>query len=116
MDQSASAQRDERLETIGLDQRQADLVCDRRPTFVWNAAADHRLDQLVDLAREMRVERSELAAALIFACDADSETLSNLILDWRRTDVRDVILDVPADADEVEVPRPGPGRRAKRRR
>lgn len=116
MDQSASTQREERLETIGLDQRQADLVCDRRPTFVWNAAADYRLDQLVDRAREMNVERSELAAALIFACDADSETLSNVILNWRRTDVRDVILDAPANAAEIEFPRPGPGRRAKQRR
>jgi hypothetical protein len=79
----------------------------------WPLPADRRLDQLVALANESgaRTRRNEMAAAIIAAADVDGEILLQMVLRWRRADVRDVVLDTPQDSAVVYLPRYGPGRR-----
>jgi hypothetical protein len=60
----------------------------------------------------MNTSRSELAAAIIASTDVEPAELERLVLDYRGKRVREVMLDVGADADVVELPRHGPGRRS----
>jgi len=103
-----------RLETLPLDALTRELETNRRPGLSWNAASDHRLDQLVERAAELNVDRSELSAALVFASSDNPDDLAGIILRWRRSRVRDVVIDAPADQSALEVCRPARGRRPKR--
>ncbi len=82
-------------------------------SITWPLPADRRLDQLVQLANDAgaATHRNELTAALVAAASPDSEGLLQLILSWRRAVVKDVVVDVPADAEVIFLPRYGPGRR-----
>jgi len=79
----------------------------------WPFPIDRRLDQLVDLANNSgaNVRRNELAAALVAAAPAEPEQLLALVIAYRKTPVRDVVLDVDTAAQVVEIPRYRPGRR-----
>jgi hypothetical protein len=79
----------------------------------WPLPADRRLDQLVDLANGAGAgtRRNELAAAIIAAAEADGDVLLQLVLDWRRAKVREVIIDPPQDSSVIYLPTYGPGRR-----
>ncbi|MDG4667337.1 hypothetical protein [Mycobacterium sp. 236(2023)] len=79
----------------------------------WPFPADRRLDQLVDIANEAGagVRRNELAAALVAAAPTDPEALLELVLAWRRSEVRDVLIGLGETAQVVEIPRHPPGRR-----
>ena len=83
----------------------------RKTTVSWTAAVDHRLDQLVERAAGTAPERSDLLAALVAAAPADGEKLDRMVSQWRKRRVRQVVLDVPAEAREVSLPQHGPGRR-----
>lgn len=77
--------------------------------------ADRRLDQLVEMANDTgaATNRSELTAALVAAAGADGDDLLRLVVGWRTARVRDVVVQVPEEADIVVLPRFGPGRRKK---
>lgn len=79
----------------------------------WSLAADRRLDQLVAAANEAGAgtRRNELLAAIVASTPKNEEALLQMILNWRRARVRDVVADVQADASLVHFPRYGPGRR-----
>lgn len=79
----------------------------------WPFPVDRRLDQLVELANQAgaNTRRHELAAALVAAAKPDGEVLLRLVIEWRRSRVRDVVLDVPEAAQVVDIPRYPPGRR-----
>jgi hypothetical protein len=79
----------------------------------WPLAVDRRLDQLVDLANSAgaNTKRNEMAAAIVSTAVPDPEQLLQLLIHYRRTTVRDVVLDVPDAATAVELPRYSPGRR-----
>ena len=85
----------------------------KQAALSWPLPADRRLDQLVDLANEAgaATRRSELAAAIIAAAEADGEVLLQTVLRWRRAHVRDIVLDAPQGSPIVYLPRYGPGRR-----
>src|SRR4051812_2011919 len=76
----------------------------------WSIAADRRLDQLVQAANDMgaNTRRNELAAALLAAAPPGGEELLQVVVAWRRATVRDVVLDVPAQAHVIQLPRYGP--------
>lgn len=80
----------------------------------WPFPVDRRLDQLVEAANGAgaNVRRSELVAAIVAAAPADPETLLRMILAWRTSPVRDVVIGVGGAAQVVEIPRFGPGRRS----
>lgn len=79
----------------------------------WPMPVDRRLEQLVELANEngANTRRNELCAALVAAAPVDADELLEMILTLRRASVRDVVLDVRAEADVVHLPKHGPGRR-----
>lgn len=79
----------------------------------WPLPADRRLDQLVDLANEAGAgaRRNELAAAIVAAAEPDGEALLPFVLCWRRSKVRDVIVNPPQESSVIHFPRYGPGRR-----
>jgi hypothetical protein len=81
--------------------------------IAWPMPADRRLDQLVELANEAGAgtRRNELAAAIVAAVEADAESLLQLVLRWRRSRVRDVIVNPPSGPSVIHFPRYGPGRR-----
>lgn len=79
--------------------------------MAWPRPVSRRLDQLVERARSARTDRSELAAAIIAATDMDEKALAQLVIDYRSTVARDVVLDVEPTATVIKLPRPGPGRR-----
>jgi hypothetical protein len=81
--------------------------------LTWPMPADRRLDQLVELANEAGAgtRRNELAAAIVAAAEADGEVLLQLVLQWRRSRVRDVIVNPPPESSVIHFPRYGPGRR-----
>jgi hypothetical protein len=81
--------------------------------LTWPMPADRRLDQLVELANEAgaATRRNELAAAIVAAAEADGEVLLQLVLQWRRSTVRDVIVNPPPESSVIHFPRYGPGRR-----
>jgi hypothetical protein len=86
----------------------------RKATVIWSAAVDRRLDQLVERARTTEPDRSDLLAALVAAAPEDSRKLDKLVAAWRERKVREVVLNVADDAAAVQLPRHGPGRRARR--
>jgi hypothetical protein len=86
----------------------------RKATVSWSAAVDTRLDQLVTLASGTAPERSDLLAAIVAGVAPDGDKLDRLVAQWRKRRVRQVVLGVPDDATVVEMPRHGPGRRARR--
>ncbi len=79
----------------------------------WPLPADRRLDQLVALANDAgaATHRNEVTAAIVAATTPDADQLLQLVLEWRRVLVRDVVIDVQPDADVIYLPRYGPGRR-----
>jgi hypothetical protein len=91
----------------------ASTAISKAASINWSMAADRRLDQLVDLANDLgaNTRRNEVAAALVGAAPCDGEALLDLVLSWRRARVRDVVVDVPPNADVIQLPRYGPGRR-----
>ncbi|TDO15020.1 hypothetical protein EV580_3160 [Mycobacterium sp. BK086] len=80
----------------------------------WPLPVDRRLDQLVEIANSAgaNVRRNELAAALVVAASTDPEQLLQLVLQWRKRLVRDVVIGVDAAAQVLDLPRHGPGRRS----
>jgi hypothetical protein len=91
----------------------ASAAVTKQAGLTWPMPADRRLDQLVELANEMGAgtRRNELAAAIVAAAEADGEVLLRLVLQWRRSKVRDVIVNPPQEASVIHFPRYGPGRR-----
>ena len=91
----------------------ASTAVTKQAGLTWPIPADRRLDQLVELANEAGAgtRRNELAAAIVAAAEADAEALLRLVLQWRRSKVRDVIVDPPQEASVIHFPRYGPGRR-----
>lgn len=79
----------------------------------WPYPADRRLDQLVDIANDAgaSVRRSELVAAIVAAAPTDPEELLRLVLAWRTSEVRDVLIGLGHAAQVVDIPRHPPGRR-----
>jgi hypothetical protein len=79
----------------------------------WPFPLDRRLDQLVELANQAgaNTRRHELAAALVAAASPDGDALLGLVIAWRKSRVRHVVLDVPDAAQVVDIPRYPPGRR-----
>jgi hypothetical protein len=88
-------------------------VMAKQAGLMWPLPADRRLDQLVDMANEAgaRTWRNELAAAIIAAAEADEDALLGLVLRWRRTQVAQVVLETPQDAEVIYLPLHGRGRR-----
>jgi hypothetical protein len=97
---------------LGADLK-ASTAATKQAGLNWPIPADRRLDQLVDLANEAgaRTRRNELAAAIVAAAESDGEVLLQLVLQWRRSKVRDVIVDPPQESSVIHFPRYGPGRR-----
>ena len=91
----------------------ASTAVTKQAGLTWPIPADRRLDQLVELANEAGAgtRRNELAAAIVAAAEADGEVLLQLVLQWRRSRVRDVIVDSPPESSVIHFPRYGPGRR-----
>lgn len=81
--------------------------------IAWPFPVDRRLDQLVELANQSgaNTRRYELAAALVAAAAPDGDALLRLVIEWRRSRVREVVLDVPEATKVVDIPRYPPGRR-----
>jgi hypothetical protein len=79
----------------------------------WPYPADRRLDQLVRNANEAGAgtRRNELAAAIIAAATEDPAALLQIVIDWRRAQIKDVVLGVADAAEVIEIPRYRPGRR-----
>ena len=74
---------------------------------------DRRLDRLVKTANDVgaNTKRHELAAALVASAPTDGRQLLEMLLKWRTSRVRDVVLGVEDAAQVVEFPRHPPGRR-----
>lgn len=91
----------------------ASTAVTKQAGLTWPMPADRRLDQLVELANEAgaATRRNELAAAIVAAAEADGEVLLQLVLQWRRSTVRDVIVNPPPESSVIHFPRYGPGRR-----
>jgi hypothetical protein len=91
----------------------ASTAVPKQSGITWPLPADRRLDQLVDLANEAGAgtRRNELAAAIVAAAEPDGEVLLQLVLGWRRSRVRDVIVNPPQESSVIHFPRYGPGRR-----
>ena len=91
----------------------ASTAVTKQAGLTWPMPADRRLDQLVGLANEAgaATRRNELAAAIVAAAEADGEVLLQLVLQWRRSTVRDVIVNPPPESSVIHFPRYGPGRR-----
>ena len=91
----------------------ASAAVTKQAGLTWPMPADRRLDQLVELANEAGAgtRRNELAAAIVAAAEADGEVLLRLVLQWRRSKVRDVIVNPPRESSVIHFPRYGPGRR-----
>jgi hypothetical protein len=81
--------------------------------FSWPFPVDRRLDQLVEVANGAgaNVRRNELAAALVAAAPTDPDNLLQMVIDWRKSKVRNVVIGVGAAAQVLELPRYRPGRR-----
>lgn len=81
--------------------------------FSWPFPADRRLDQLVEVANGAgaNVRRNELASAIIASAPTDPDQLLRLVIAWRKSYVRDVVLGVDVAAQVVDIPRHPPGRR-----
>ncbi|BBY06381.1 hypothetical protein MNVI_16990 [Mycobacterium noviomagense] len=81
--------------------------------FSWPFPADRRLDQLVEIANGAgaNARRNELAAAIIAAAPTDPDELLQMVIAWRKSRVREVVLGVDAAAQVVDMPRHPPGRR-----
>jgi hypothetical protein len=97
---------------LGADLKASTAVT-KQAGLTWPVPADRRLDQLVDLANDAgaKTHRNELAAAIVAAAEADGEVLLHLVLAWRRSKVRDVIVNPPQESSVIHFPRYGPGRR-----
>jgi hypothetical protein len=82
-------------------------------SIAWPFPCDRRLDQLVELANEAgaNTRRYELAAALVAAAAPDGDSLLQLVVDYRKKRVREVVVDVADAAQVVDLPRHPPGRR-----
>jgi hypothetical protein len=93
--------------------RQTSRTVPKPAAINWPFPVDRRLDQLVGLANEAgaNVRRSELVAALVAAAPIDPEQLLQMIIAWRDSRVRDVIVGVDAAAQVIDIPRYPPGRR-----
>jgi hypothetical protein len=91
----------------------ASTAVSKQAGLTWPLPADRRLDQLVEMANDVGAgtRRNELAAAIIAAANPDGEALLQLVLRWRRANVRDVIIDPPQESSVIYLPRYGPGRR-----
>lgn len=82
----------------------------------WPRAVDERLDELVALATEagQRANRSELAAALVFATIADGDAIGDLLVAYRIATNRDALLrELPMGASVVSLEQHGPGPRVR---
>lgn len=79
----------------------------------WPFPIDRRLDQLLDVENDARANtrRYELAAALIATAPEDGDALLALLIAWRTSRVRDVVIGVKDAAQVIELPRHPPGRR-----
>lgn len=79
----------------------------------WPLPIDRRLDQLVERANAAGAgtRRTELLAAIVAGATASGDELLQLVVRWRRSSVREVVLGVSAQADVVYLPRYRPGRR-----
>jgi hypothetical protein len=91
----------------------ASTAVPKQAALGWPLPADRRLDQLVAMANESGAgtRRNELAAAIVACTEADGELLLQMVLRWRRSRVRDVVLDTPRESKIIYLPRYGPGRR-----
>jgi hypothetical protein len=98
--------------SLGADLKASTAVV-KQAGITWPMPADRRLDQLVEMANESgaSTRRNELAAAIVAAAPTDGELLLQLVLRWRRTLIRDVVLDTSEESPVVYLPRYGPGRR-----
>jgi hypothetical protein len=82
----------------------------------WPRAVDERVDELVALATEagQRTNRSELAAALVFATAADGDSIGDLLVAYRVATNRDALVrEIPTGANVVSLERHGPGPRVR---
>lgn len=97
---------------LGADQLAAHAVS-KASAVSWPYPVDRRLDQLVDLANQAgaNTRRHELVAALVAATTPDGDALLRLVIEWRRAQVREVVLDVSEATQVVDIPRYPPGRR-----
>jgi hypothetical protein len=81
-------------------------------------AVHHRLDELADLATDVRASRAELVAMLIAGAELDAAGLEERMLAYRRMRVRDVIPRSPDQSEDenvVVLPVRQPGRPTQRR-
>ncbi|MSY83887.1 MAG: hypothetical protein F2693_04075 [Actinobacteria bacterium] len=85
----------------------------KQAAMSWPFPIDRRLDQLVKLANDVgaNTRRHELAAALVASAPTDGRQLLEMLLTWRTSRVRDVVLGVEDAAQVIELPRHPPGRR-----
>jgi hypothetical protein len=90
---------------------------ERNPGVTWPLAVDRWLEQRLAQARAagLSTSRKELVAALMTAAAPDDDELAQLLRDYRRKKVRD-LLDLPEGTAEVVYlkQRPGPRGRATR--
>jgi hypothetical protein len=89
--------------------------CERCSTYIsWPVPINHRLDELVDLARHAGYDlnRNELLAALVFAMPPDGQKLGRLVVSYQRAKAGDAVL-APGP---IPVLQRKPGRRPKRPR
>lgn len=89
---------------------------ERNPGLSWPLAVDRWLEQRLEQARAagLSSSRKELVAALMTARTPDDEELAQLLRDYRRKHVRD-LLELPTDADGVTYLHRTPGPRSKGR-
>lgn len=87
---------------------------ERNPGITWPLAVDRWLEQVLAQARAagLATSRKELVAALMTASAPEDDELAQLLRNYRRKKVRD-LLNVPADSAEVVYLKQGPGPRGR---
>ena len=92
-------------------------ACKEKPAAVaWPLPVDRRLDELVELVRQVgeRTTRKELAAAIMLAASEDPETLSEVLRTYRRATVRNALIAPVEEGNIVSIRRHKPGPRPRR--
>jgi hypothetical protein len=103
-----------KLTRIPLTERVARSKQRKASGIRWPSLVDHRLDELVGLAKEAgeRTNRAELAAAIVCGSPADPPRLRKMLTSYRQADGRAVLVDAPGNSSSFEPRRHPPGPRS----